>query len=707
MKKQSFYIRFLAIELGAFLIALTTLLVLTALPLPSPGPLPPAPIQNGHLYEEQSKPEIFLAKGGKKLWIPSMTVLTNLGFSTADVSIVPDGSLSSIPSLPNLAGPVFDALNTATDDKVKPSDVFFGPFKSPEPPPVFGGLDTQKDSNSVVVRDFYVAGWLLPDGNGRGPFAHCAWPGTNNPLCIEDFLYELQVDPDFLLEMYGPDGLLRIPDTVVLHGNPSANAKVLPFTNVDAGGAVSPNSLALFNGGDLKLHVELNSWHAKSTGYVFYRNWIGRGPAPHGWVRWDGDNRPWGQDALQDQRAAQAQNWWPFYPYDPEGRGPLQVGQYVIMRGTIWQDEGHDADSNGNSDMDKVGLNGQGAWLEIHPPDMIIRSRPLNCNDAIGNCQLKRAFVVTALNDANQQVNDQVIDIGLPSKPAATKPGETFRIRYQEYLDLRFSTPSQITNKTVEAFPDRLQLHLRIENNASRRAMFKATYLTSWEPNPDAVTAPAKITASPGALDFGRQPIDVASTMQTVTVANTGATPANLAISTSDPFWENHTCTSTLPPSASCTVRVSFIPSGPGYQSRILQLGSGLPVVGLSGIGFDPPRSGTITTSDTADRIGWTYEPEFGAFDTVTLQICQAPALTWHKGLVLRNGSLTLLDLSIQNSTHCSSGSVPLGSIQGQFGLELWKAKSLGISSRVRSGTISEFMPLRSRGRLTLTWTQD
>jgi hypothetical protein len=35
--------------------------------------------------------------------------------------------------------------------------------------------------------------------------------------------------------------------------------------------------------------------------------------------------------------------------------------------------------------------------------------------------------------------------------------------------------------------------------------------------------------------------------------------------------------------------------------------------------------------------------------------------------------------------------------------IELWKAKFLDIPARVRHGALSEFMPLRSSSRLTLT----
>jgi hypothetical protein len=119
-----------------------------------PSPPPIAAIEDGQVYKEQSKPEFYLIKGAKKLWIPSMNVLANLGFTTAQVRIVADGRLASIPSLPNLGGPVLEALNMPADDgKVKPSDLFLGPFKVPRLEP----LNIRTRTHVPVEKD--LVGW--------------------------------------------------------------------------------------------------------------------------------------------------------------------------------------------------------------------------------------------------------------------------------------------------------------------------------------------------------------------------------------------------------------------------------------------------------------------------------------------------------------------------------------------------------------------
>ena len=49
------------------------------------------------LRKEDSKPKVFLIQGGKKRWITSPQVLFALGKTWADVRVVPDGGISSLP----------------------------------------------------------------------------------------------------------------------------------------------------------------------------------------------------------------------------------------------------------------------------------------------------------------------------------------------------------------------------------------------------------------------------------------------------------------------------------------------------------------------------------------------------------------------------------------------------------------------------------
>jgi hypothetical protein len=54
-------------------------------------------IPEGSLRREDSKPKVYLIEGGKKRWVTSPQVLFALGKTWADVRMVPDGGLNSIP----------------------------------------------------------------------------------------------------------------------------------------------------------------------------------------------------------------------------------------------------------------------------------------------------------------------------------------------------------------------------------------------------------------------------------------------------------------------------------------------------------------------------------------------------------------------------------------------------------------------------------
>lgn len=57
-------------------------------------------LSDGSLYREQSRPEVYVIYGGAKFWIPSPEELAALGFTWAQVKVVPDGSLVSVPDRP-------------------------------------------------------------------------------------------------------------------------------------------------------------------------------------------------------------------------------------------------------------------------------------------------------------------------------------------------------------------------------------------------------------------------------------------------------------------------------------------------------------------------------------------------------------------------------------------------------------------------------
>jgi len=216
------------------------------------------------------------------------------------------------------------------------------------------------------------------------------------------------------------------------------------------------------------------------------------------------------------------------------------------------------------------------------------------------------------------------------------------------------------------------------------------------------------VTVKPMSLNFGQSDIGVPSGSQTVTITNSGGTAAQLNLSVEGPFWQGNTCAATLPAGASCTARVVFRLIEGGSRSAVLNIGSSLPQVLLSGVGLDRPRSGQLQTNDAADRLEWFYEPHVAAREFVEFRLCPGIGVTWRKGLVLHSGNSILVDIAIQNDDRkCTSKNVSLALLSGGLPVELWKAKTFGISKRVAAMPLSKFMPLRSGSRLTIRWLKD
>ncbi len=305
-------------------------------------------IENVSLVKEQSTPAVYLIVGHTKFWIGEPAEFNALGFDSSKVRVVDDGTLSSFTQKLLRATPA-----------TRPSDVFFDCGKD------YSAIDGDhkwncKSSTSLVRKDVLVAGWLVNPINWPD-VPHVNVPGDPS-TGVEDIHYELLLDAVFLDRMYGPDGLSKALRGAIWPGNPPAPAgDTIGFEYW----VPAPQSGRLlhadFNswilpGGWNGLHCELNSWHTRTSGSFGHDHIEGRGPHPAGWVN----------PLPQDPDA-----WFPFDPRDPEGSGwPLRLGEYLVMRGSLWQDIGHDPAGTTSSVWT---LNYDG-WGEIHPPDWIVRS---------------------------------------------------------------------------------------------------------------------------------------------------------------------------------------------------------------------------------------------------------------------------------------------------------------------------------------------
>jgi hypothetical protein len=99
------------------------------------------------------------------------------------------------------------------------------------------------------------------------------------------------------------------------------------------------------------------------------------------------------------------------------------------------------------------------------------------------------------------------------------------------------------------------------------------------------------VSVSPIKLVFATRTVGMSSLVKTITLTNTQSNPLNISsISTSGDFFETHpTCASSLAPSTSCTINVTFTPSTSGTRTGTLSVADDAPgstqSVSLSGIG--------------------------------------------------------------------------------------------------------------------------
>jgi hypothetical protein len=77
---------------------------------------------------------------------------------------------------------------------------------------------------------------------------------------------------------------------------------------------------------------------------------------------------------------------------------------------------------------------------------------------------------------------------------------------------------------------------------------------------------------------FAGQAVGTASAAEKITLTNFGSAPLALSgITTAGDFTATNDCEDSLPAGANCTIRVTFVPAGPGLRSGSLTVTDGLP----------------------------------------------------------------------------------------------------------------------------------
>jgi Beta-propeller repeat/Abnormal spindle-like microcephaly-assoc'd, ASPM-SPD-2-Hydin len=99
-----------------------------------------------------------------------------------------------------------------------------------------------------------------------------------------------------------------------------------------------------------------------------------------------------------------------------------------------------------------------------------------------------------------------------------------------------------------------------------------------------------QLSMSPNSLTFGSQAIGTSSSMQSVTLTDTGGVAVTImSISTSGDFAESNNCGTSINPSASCQISITFTPTAVGSRSSTLTIVDDAPggphTVSLSGTG--------------------------------------------------------------------------------------------------------------------------
>ena len=124
---------------------------------------------------------------------------------------------------------------------------------------------------------------------------------------------------------------------------------------------------------------------------------------------------------------------------------------------------------------------------------------------------------------------------------------------------------------------------------------------------PKYLLIPATFTVAPGSLDFGNQVVGTVSAAKTVTLTNSGTAPVTITSVTAPAPWvATNNCAASLDPSASCTIDVTFHPTGVDTRNGTLTFNAGEQqhLVALSGTGT---FSMTVTSSASSVTVGASF----------------------------------------------------------------------------------------------------
>lgn len=451
----------------------------------------------------------------------------------------------------------------------KPSDVFFSGL----PLPSFGS--NLKAGPSIVGKGVTVRGWLMRDpGPFSDAVYHNEAAFSGVYLGIEDVHYNIVLDFDYINNVYGNNaGPLS---SAMLPGDPvDSQTKSISLVDSGNGTSSGIGINSFWNPQEVELplwiHTELNAWHQHGSHHCglfgafcgLYRNYDPMGTPPSGWIE--------KEDSSSLSNLA-ADNWWPFDPDNPDGsmqtesavqQGPnyqqyqsclqncdcspdvrghpdpaclnacknqcdkipnafitvptsvpkdLQAGDYVEIKGTLWQDTGHETGPATPWCFGEI-FHSHDGGLEIHPVDSLRRlpaPAPLPPYDYVFDQQtqqwnlqaslpaakagIKRVAAVSLCADATGAAGPGYAstnyamavcpeaDYGNMAIPQGRAPPQPLMVPHVlELIDGRFSAPQSYghgAGPVNGANPDCIGIQAWLTGTAWAR--FKATYVVWW-----------------------------------------------------------------------------------------------------------------------------------------------------------------------------------------------------------------------------------
>jgi len=362
---------------------------------PNPGGTGDGPGQtwlaDGSLVKESSSPPVYVIFGGAKFHIPDPSEFSALGYAWSDVQVVPDGSFSPVPLVPQQGTmlrerdrsevyvmcsghavhiPTGDALTLLglswSSVRVLPAGgiaqvpQYELPSASQTPSSMVFGPNQDGSAPGTRWPRTEIPGLFLPNGvqvvELRGWLRDAKPTGNNDD---PDWALQIEVDPDWLDQLgVDPGMFVKVGDILAMGGDPQGPHSAYVATPT--------------------LHIEVNGWRdAKQLGRT----------KPHDWTT------VITQHGLVDCT-------WPYDPLnpsaDPNQRLDQHKGSYVRLSGSLVTDRPHnEAAGGGVGDLwhtvfgdanpddynatsqqweaghDPLGADDPARWTEMHPPDLI------------------------------------------------------------------------------------------------------------------------------------------------------------------------------------------------------------------------------------------------------------------------------------------------------------------------------------------------